>query len=70
MSNMDLVFTPAVTAIQEREGSRRAYAKSDWPAAISDDLAAFIASRDLFTSQPRAATACRPFSTAAGPRVF
>jgi len=33
MGNMNLVFTPAVAAIQEREGSRRAYAKSDWPAA-------------------------------------
>ncbi len=42
----DIAFTPAVKAIQEREGSRRAYARMEtgagWETTITPDLAAFI----------------------------
>lgn len=43
----DIVFTPTVKALQEREGSRRAYARQEeagaWANAITPELAAFIA---------------------------
>lgn len=48
MSVMESVFTPAVAAMQERLGSRPAYAGSEWPTVLNDDLAAFIAMRDSF----------------------
>ena len=42
----DIAFTPSVKAVQERKGSRGAYAKMDekggWTDVITDDLAAFI----------------------------
>ncbi len=42
----DVAFTPAVKAIQERKGSRRAYAHVEqevgWQTAIGDDLKGFI----------------------------
>jgi len=42
----DIAFTPTVKAIQEREGSRRAYARMEtgagWETKITPDLAAFI----------------------------
>lgn len=42
----DVAFTPAVKAIQERKGSRRAYAAMErsggWPTVITSELAAFI----------------------------
>jgi len=45
----DVAFTPAVKAIQERKGSRRAYAalerRGGWPSAISAELAEFIAAQ-------------------------
>lgn len=48
----DVAFTPAVKAEQKRYGSRDGYAKMqekrDWPDAITDDLADFIAARDSF----------------------
>jgi uncharacterized protein len=51
-SNSDIAFTPAVKAIQERRGSRRAYARMEenggWRDRVDPDLAAFIAERDSF----------------------
>lgn len=46
----DIAFTPAVKAVQERLGSRQAYAgkeaRGGWSGTITDDLARFIAERD------------------------
>src|ERR671919_661434 len=48
----DIAFTPAVKAVQERFGSREAYARmaqaGDWAQTITPELAAFIAARDSF----------------------
>lgn len=48
----DVMFTPAVKRVQERKGSRKAYArmaeKSHWRDVVTDDLARFIARRDSF----------------------
>jgi hypothetical protein len=48
----DIAFTPAVKAIQERRGSRHAYARMEdnggWDDRVTPDLAAFIAERDSF----------------------
>ena len=45
----DVAFTPAVKAIQERKGSRRAYAamerRGSWPRAITTELAELIAAQ-------------------------
>jgi len=45
----DVAFTPAVKAIQERKGSRRAYAAMErnrgWPTVITSELATFIAAQ-------------------------
>lgn len=45
----DVAFTPSVKAVQERKGSRRAYAHVEanggWPTRITPDLAAFIAAQ-------------------------
>ena len=45
----DVAFTPSVKAIQERKGSRHAYARMEtggsWQTEITEDLAAFIESR-------------------------
>ncbi len=47
MPTSDVVFTPTVKAIQERMGSRPAYARREeagaWPSAITPELAAFVA---------------------------
>ena len=46
----DLAFTPAVKAMQEHHGSRKAYArveaKGGWKDRVTPELAAFIAERD------------------------
>ena len=46
----DIAFTPAVKAIQEKKGSRMAYArmeeKGGWTDRVTPDLAEFIATRD------------------------
>lgn len=46
----DVAFTPAVKAVQERRGSRKAYRhveeKGGWRTIITPELAAFIAERD------------------------
>ena len=48
----DIAFTPAVKKVQERLGSRPAYArieaKGGWQREITPDLAAFLAERDSF----------------------
>ena len=48
----DIAFTLAVKAVQERFGSREAYARlarsGDWVQTITPELAAFIAERDSF----------------------
>ena len=48
----DVAFTPAVKAMQERFGSRAAYAKRDrnrdWRSTVTAELAGFIAERDSF----------------------
>ena len=49
----DIVFTPAVKAVQERLGSRQAYARMEegpggWEDKVTPELAAFIAERDSF----------------------
>jgi len=51
-STTDIAFTPSVKALQERLGSRPAYARLEarggWRTAITPDLAAFAAARDSF----------------------
>ena len=42
----DVAFTPAVKMLQERRGSRGRYAARDFRTAITEDLAAFIATVD------------------------
>lgn len=48
----DIAFTPAVKAVQERLGSRKAYSNMEqgegWSSEVGPDLAAFIAERDSF----------------------
>ena len=48
----DIAFTPAVKALQERNGSRKSYArmeqKGGWKDEVTPDLAAFLAERDSF----------------------
>ena len=45
----DIAFTPTVKALQERYGSRRAYARMEqdhgWSAALTPDVAAFVAAQ-------------------------
>lgn len=44
----DIAFTPVVKQLQERYGSREAYASEDWPDVITPELAAYIAQRNSF----------------------
>lgn len=48
----DVAFTPAVKAWQQRQGSRRAYARMEagagWQDKVTQDLAAFLAVQDSF----------------------
>lgn len=48
----DIAFTPTVKALQERKGSRRAYARMEdaggWAVDLDDDLADFIAGQRSF----------------------
>lgn len=48
----DVAFTPTVKAVQQRKGSRAAYARMEqgggWRAGLDDDLAAFIAAQTSF----------------------
>lgn len=56
----DVAFTPAVKAIQERRGSRAAYARMEqagsWDTEIDEELAAFLAEqRSVFLATANAA---------------
>ena len=48
----DIAFTPAVKAIQSRNGSRKAYAGMErgrgWQTKVTPDLAVFLARLDMF----------------------
>lgn len=48
----DVAFTPAVKAVQERKGSRTAYARVEegegWQTAVTDELTAYLADLDMF----------------------
>lgn len=48
----DIAFTPAVKALQTKNGSRKAYARMEdaggWETEINDDIAAFIAAQTSF----------------------
>lgn len=48
----DIAFSPAVKAVQDRLGSRRAYSRMEqrggWENKVTPELAAFIAERDSF----------------------
>ncbi len=48
----DVAFTPAVKAVQARNGSRPTYARAErgrgWPSAVTPDLAGFLAGLDMF----------------------
>ena len=48
----DVDFTPAVKAIQERNGSRKSYAQMEkgrgWRTIVTPDLAGFLADLDMF----------------------
>lgn len=48
----DVAFTPSVKTVQQRRGSRAAYARLEarggWQAKVTPELAAFIAARDSF----------------------
>ena len=51
-TSTDVAFSPSVKALQQRLGSRVAYARLEarggWQSTITPDLAAFIAARDSF----------------------
>ena len=51
-SSCDVAFTPAVKAVQERRGSRGAYAKLEakggFPSLVTPELEQFIATRNSF----------------------
>lgn len=48
----DIAFTPTVKAIQEERGSRKSYSRMErsvgWQTSITDDLAEFVSSLDMF----------------------
>jgi uncharacterized protein len=48
----DVAFTPAVKAVQARNGSRPKYARAErdrgWPSSVTPDLAGFLAGLDMF----------------------
>lgn len=48
----DIAFTPAVKAIQERNGSRQSYARMErghgWQTTVTPNLAEFLAGLDMF----------------------
>jgi predicted pyridoxine 5'-phosphate oxidase superfamily flavin-nucleotide-binding protein len=48
----DVAFTPAVKAVQTRNGSRSSYARVEagdgWPTAVTEELADYLAGLDMF----------------------
>lgn len=70
----DVAFTPSVKEVQERRGSRRAYARLEarggFQTTITDELAGFIAERDSVFLGTASATG-RPYvQHRGGPRGF
>jgi uncharacterized protein len=72
--NSDIAFTPAVKAIQERRGSRGAYARMEgnggWRDRVDPELAAFIAERDSFFIATASAQGQPYVQHRGGPRGF
>src|SRR5262245_26257778 len=70
----DVAFTPSVKALQERLGSRGAYARLEarggWQSAITPELAAFIAARDSFYLATASAGAQPYIQHRGGPKGF
>ncbi len=44
----NIVFTPAIKALQEQYGSRKSYERMEWAEKITPDLEKFISERDSF----------------------
>jgi len=70
----DVAFTPAVKAVQERRGSRKAYQhveeKGGWRTTVTPELAAFIAARDSAYLATANATGQPYVQHRGGPRGF
>ncbi len=73
-STLDVAFTPAVKALQQRRGSRRAYARLEenggWQNTVTPELAAFIAQRDSFYLATANAAGQPYIQHRGGPRGF
>jgi len=70
----DWIFTPSVKAVQERKGSRAAYARVEerggFPSRITPELAEFIAERDSFYLATASAAGQPYVQHRGGPRGF
>jgi hypothetical protein len=70
----DIAFSPSVKAVQERLGSRAAYARLEarggWQAAVTPELAAFIADRDSFYLATASASGQPYIQHRGGPKGF
>jgi predicted pyridoxine 5'-phosphate oxidase superfamily flavin-nucleotide-binding protein len=74
VSTTEVAFTPSVKALQERLGSRAAYARLEarggWQAAVTPELAAFIAERNSFYLATASAGGQPYIQHRGGPRGF
>jgi len=72
--NTDVAFSPAVREVQERRGSRRAYASLDerggFQSMVTPELAAFIAERDSFFLATASASGQPYVQHRGGPKGF
>jgi uncharacterized protein len=70
----DVVFTPAVKAVQARKGSREIYARAEqnrpWRTEIDDDLGAFLAEIDSFFMATASADGQPTIQHRGGPKGF
>ena len=70
----DIAFTPAVKAQQEKNGSRKAYAKMEqsggWNSKVTPELSAFIAERDSFYMATASADGQPYIQHRGGPKGF
>lgn len=70
----DVAFTPAVKAVQQQLGSRAMYARMEreggWQTEVTDELAEFIAGRDMFYLGTASADAQPYIQYRGGPRGF
>ncbi len=70
----DIAFSPSVKALQERLGSRAAYArleaKGGWQSTVTPELAAFVAARDSFYLATASADAQPYIQHRGGPQGF